>query len=98
MSKNICPCCGGKSEYIDIAEENTERLCAGCEIKLYFPLHRIMSLYNVNKEEAYKILRERDNESKESEKDTTENCTEKIEISMDKLVDIVLGAVNYGIR
>ena len=31
-------------------------------------------------------------------KDTTENCNEKIEISMDKLVDIILEAVNYGIR
>ena len=56
MSKNICPCCNGHSEYLDIKTQNSQFLCTGCEIKLYFPLQKIMDESNVNKEEAYKLL------------------------------------------
>ena len=57
MSKNICPCCNGHSEHLDIETEESLLLCTGCEIKLYFPLHKIMKEFNVNKEEAYNIIR-----------------------------------------
>lgn len=56
MSKNICPCCKGHSEYLDIKTKESQILCTGCEIKLYFPLHKIMDEFNVNKQEAYKLL------------------------------------------
>ena len=56
MSKNICPCCHGHSDYLDMPEQTSTFLCTGCEIKLYFPLHEIMEKRNVNKEVAYKIL------------------------------------------
>ena len=56
MSKNICPCCKGHSEYLDIKTEESQFLCTGCEIILYFPLHKIMNEFNVDKEEAYKLL------------------------------------------
>lgn len=42
MSKNICPCCHGHSDYLDMPEQTSTFLCTGCEIKLYFPLHEIM--------------------------------------------------------
>ena len=41
---------------LDIKTQNSQFLCTGCEIKLYFPLHKIMDESNVNKEEAYKLL------------------------------------------
>lgn len=65
MSKNICPCCGGYSEYLDIIEaERTQFLCKGCEIKLYFPLHEIMNKLNVSKEEAYKLIKNSEGDNK----------------------------------
>lgn len=57
MSKNTCPCCKGHSEYLNIETEKSQFLCTGCEIKLYFPLHEIMNELNVDKEEAYNIIR-----------------------------------------
>ena len=61
MSKNICPCCKGHSEHLDIETEESQLLCTGYEIKLYFPLHKIMKEFNVNKEEAYNIIRRENN-------------------------------------
>lgn len=57
MSKNTCPCCKEHSEYLNIETEESQFLCTGCEIKLYFPLHEIMNELNVDKEEAYNIIR-----------------------------------------
>ncbi len=58
MSKNICPCCKGKAEYLDIEAEYSEYLCVGCEIKMYDELHAVMDKLNMNKEQAYCYLME----------------------------------------
>ena len=70
MSKNICPCCGGYSEYLDIEAERTQILCTGCEIKLYFPLHEIMNKLNVSKEEAYNLIKNSEGEKNKMKKVT----------------------------
>lgn len=57
MSKNICLCCKGKSEYLDSTDKFSEFLCPGCEIKIYYKLHNVMEEFNFSKEEAYKYLR-----------------------------------------
>ncbi len=56
MSKNICPCCDGKSEYLDISDRHSSFICVGCEIKIYHQLHDIMDREKLNKEKAYQYL------------------------------------------
>lgn len=57
MSKNICLCCKGKSEYLDCTDDFSEFLCPGCEIKIYDKLHNAMEELSLNREEAYKYLK-----------------------------------------
>lgn len=59
MSLNTCPCCKGHARYSDIKSEESHFLCAGCEIELYAPLHKIMNEMHISKEEAYEILKNR---------------------------------------
>lgn len=58
MSKNICPCCNGKADYLDISDKYSYFLCSGCEIKLYHKLHNVMDDMHYTKEEAYQYLSE----------------------------------------
>lgn len=39
--KNVCPCCGGACPVKEL-KEDTQELCAGCEIKHYQPVHKLM--------------------------------------------------------
>lgn len=59
MSKNICPCCKGKAEYLNSTHKHSSFLCAGCEIKIYFQLHDVMDTENLDKEKAYQYLVEK---------------------------------------
>ena len=86
MSKNICPCCKGHSEYLDIETEESQFLCTGCEIKLYFPLHKIMEEFKINKEDAYNIIR------KDQTKMRTNNAITRE--SMDMIVEEIIGIMN----
>lgn len=56
MSKNICPRCKGKAEYLDITRKYSSFLCVGCEIAIYFQLHDIMATESLDKEKAYQYL------------------------------------------
>jgi len=60
MSKNICPSCKGKSEYLDCPDKESAFLCTGCEIKHYFELRNIMKANNCSKEDAYRKLQNND--------------------------------------